>query len=461
MDYSFHSYHCHLAQMTTDQRELEQHPLSVQTGFPSSEGILQTGASQPYHPWPLAESWTASRSSLPPQPTMPAHHPGYTNSWAASIPEPYHANPSPSRALTAEDTYPFPYYSASSSDMPAMVGTPASMEQPTPHAPKRSHHDDLSCWPTESHSSPWPGQRGHYYSTKLEGDRAIHPVRAVSPSPPISISSRQSSSQSPASASPGGTAVLVDANSPQTSFGGDHSEEEHGSDLPYSQLIFQALYSADGYKMPLQEIYSWFEENTNKGKDQSCKGWQNSIRHNLSMNAGFVAVKEEGPGKKLINYWRLTQEAIDNGKVQSTTRYRKATSKKTMSSEPPASARQGQKGGKAAGVRNARVRQPHHNEQGKGPYFPSTLHRQQENSQPHPPTDHSLLPAPGTVPCYSMPHTMAPMPNMPADIFPEVCGSETVIGCTSSSPGDNRLFCDIAGPGPGCAPSDMGGIRWY
>lgn len=56
------------------------------------------------------------------------------------------------------------------------------------------------------------------------------------------------------------------------------------SDIPYSGLIEAALRQAAGNKLSLQGIYKWFRENTFKGQDKS-KGWQNSIRHNLSMNA--------------------------------------------------------------------------------------------------------------------------------------------------------------------------------
>ena len=56
------------------------------------------------------------------------------------------------------------------------------------------------------------------------------------------------------------------------------------SDIPYSGLIEAALRRAPGNKLSLQGIYKWFRENTLKGQDKS-KGWQNSIRHNLSMNA--------------------------------------------------------------------------------------------------------------------------------------------------------------------------------
>lgn len=65
----------------------------------------------------------------------------------------------------------------------------------------------------------------------------------------------------------------------------DDSDEDgsaHG-EPPYAQLIFRALRSAPGHAMVLKDIYRWFEKNTDKAKKGST-GWQNSIRHNLSMN---------------------------------------------------------------------------------------------------------------------------------------------------------------------------------
>lgn len=62
---------------------------------------------------------------------------------------------------------------------------------------------------------------------------------------------------------------------------------------PYAKLLHRALMSAPDHAMTLQEIYQWFRENTDKDikKDKSVRrpgknaeGWQNSIRHNLSMN---------------------------------------------------------------------------------------------------------------------------------------------------------------------------------
>jgi hypothetical protein len=56
------------------------------------------------------------------------------------------------------------------------------------------------------------------------------------------------------------------------------------ADEPYAKLIYRALMSAPNHSMVLQEIYQWFRDNTTKGSSDT-KGWMNSIRHNLSMNA--------------------------------------------------------------------------------------------------------------------------------------------------------------------------------
>ncbi|KAL1956745.1 hypothetical protein VTO42DRAFT_6895 [Malbranchea cinnamomea] len=135
-------------------------------------------------------------------------------------------------------------------------------------------------------------------------------------------------------------------------------DEESDSDGPYAKLIHKALMHAPGHKMHLQDIYAWFEKNTRKAKaNDTKKGWRNSIRHNLSMNAAFQGTKtsSEGGQSKKNNVWALTEEAIRNG-VQSTTRYRKQGSKKTKSEHPvPQRQRSGAKGGRAA-KRSARVR---------------------------------------------------------------------------------------------------------
>jgi hypothetical protein len=57
---------------------------------------------------------------------------------------------------------------------------------------------------------------------------------------------------------------------------------------PYAQLIFHALKGAPNNTMILRDIYDWFKRNTDKASDNEKKGWQNSIRHNLSMNGVLI-----------------------------------------------------------------------------------------------------------------------------------------------------------------------------
>ncbi|KAI5282097.1 hypothetical protein KEM54_002984, partial [Ascosphaera aggregata] len=126
-------------------------------------------------------------------------------------------------------------------------------------------------------------------------------------------------------------------------------------DAPYAQLIYRALMSTETRTMSLQQIYDWVASNSNKARDHSSKGWQNSIRHNLSMNAAFEAVKVSDPEAKPQSVWVLTEDAVRNG-VLSTTRYRKPALPKFGKSPSPRRQRRGAKGGRARGGRSVRRR---------------------------------------------------------------------------------------------------------
>lgn len=63
------------------------------------------------------------------------------------------------------------------------------------------------------------------------------------------------------------------------------SQDDGITGEPYAQLIYKALMStAPQYGMVLKDIYAWFARETDKARNSDSKGWQNSIRHNLSMN---------------------------------------------------------------------------------------------------------------------------------------------------------------------------------
>ncbi|KAK7541407.1 hypothetical protein IWX49DRAFT_322597 [Phyllosticta citricarpa] len=121
---------------------------------------------------------------------------------------------------------------------------------------------------------------------------------------------------------------------------------------PYAKLIHRCLMQAPNKEMVLRDIYNWFKSNTNKAADKRTKGWQNSIRHNLSMNGAFQKVEVPAGGdQKKGNMWRLTPEAVRDG-VKSTTRYRlnnkSHRSKASCSDSSSQRADAGKKGGLAA-----------------------------------------------------------------------------------------------------------------
>ncbi|CAF2934087.1 unnamed protein product [Rotaria sp. Silwood2] len=77
----------------------------------------------------------------------------------------------------------------------------------------------------------------------------------------------------------------------------------------YSQLILFALKQSGHDKMTLQMIYDWVAENFPYFKKMEPT-WQNSIRHNLSLNKWFIKVprtkKEAGGGKG--GFWKLSPD---------------------------------------------------------------------------------------------------------------------------------------------------------
>lgn len=66
---------------------------------------------------------------------------------------------------------------------------------------------------------------------------------------------------------------------------GDIPEDSDAGDTCYAQLLWRCLMSQPNHTLALSELYAWIARNSPKAHCSINRGWQNSVRHNLSMNA--------------------------------------------------------------------------------------------------------------------------------------------------------------------------------
>lgn len=96
----------------------------------------------------------------------------------------------------------------------------------------------------------------------------------------------------------------------------------------YAMLIGMAILRAPGRRLTLAHIYKWISGSFSHYRQAGENGWQNSIRHNLSLNKAFIKQErpKDDPGKG--SYW-----AIEPGKEGQF--YKDKSSRRPTSSSGP------------------------------------------------------------------------------------------------------------------------------
>ncbi|KAI2713642.1 transcriptional regulator family: Forkhead [Penicillium roqueforti] len=196
------------------------------------------------------------------------------------------------------------------------------------------------AWDASQHAHPQHSQNSEATRPSSSGGPSLAPApkfnkRQVTPPP----RSPDTAGQRTAKQSPLYNRGMMMESTEEIDYSKDSSKDLKPP-YSYATLIAQAIFSSEEEKLTLNSIYNWIMDKYAFYR-HSQSGWQNSIRHNLSLNKAFQKVprRTDEPGKGMK--WQIAVEYREE--------YRKKQTRKggTQSSapsspatkEPPSSAR--------------------------------------------------------------------------------------------------------------------------
>lgn len=90
----------------------------------------------------------------------------------------------------------------------------------------------------------------------------------------------------------------------------EHVAEEKPN-ISYAEMIIKAISESEDGKLTLSQIYQWIKSNY-KYFNKNDQVWQNSVRHNLSLNKVFKKVPKTPNTSGKGGFWTIDSEYLPN-----------------------------------------------------------------------------------------------------------------------------------------------------